>query len=110
MSTKPDLRKELKKARRGLATEEHEAKSAAICQQLRQVVDWPNQRALHVFDPILALREVDIRPLLAELSEEFPGLEIYTTHLIHGDWQHVSYEDKALTSLDDFDVIIVPML
>jgi len=100
--TKLELRKLLKTKRLELNPAERATKSDLIVSNLNKALDWSNLKAVHVFEPILELGEVDI--------SKFSGNDnLFTSRKIENKWQVVSLNGNAPVP-DGFDAVIVPML
>ena len=66
-SAKATLRERFRAARLALSPEEAAAHSAAICRRLADLPELRGAATVHVYWPIERRREVDTRPLIAEL-------------------------------------------
>jgi 5,10-methenyltetrahydrofolate synthetase len=108
--TKAEMREQLKQTRMALLPEEREAKSAALCEQLKSATDWAAIQSLHYFEPLITLKEVDTAAFLAWLQAEQPQVKLYTSRLIGGNWEIVSVADDQRAEAMLFDAILVPML
>lgn len=108
--TKADLRRELKRARLALSPEERQAKTTAIISRLWQVLEWFAVKAVHCFEPIERLGEVDISDFVTALQAEYSAIQLFTSRQIDGNWTVVSLADGKPASKSQLDVIIVPML
>jgi 5,10-methenyltetrahydrofolate synthetase len=108
--TKADMREQLKQTRMALSPEEREAKSAAICEKLKEASDWSIVQSLHYFEPLVTLKEVDTAAFLSWLQAEHPTVRLYTSRLIGGNWEIVSVADDQRAEAIQFDAILVPML
>ena len=92
----------LKDRRLSLSSEERAAKSELILANLNNAIDWSGMKAIHIFEPMLDLGEVDISKFAGEGS-------LFTSRKIDNRWQVVSLKGNAPVP-DQFDVVIVPML
>lgn len=110
MTTKTDLRRQLKQARLKLPGQERQARSQLINQRLLEIVDWPNVRTMHYYEPLIALGEVDISGFMTALGKAHPGIEMFTTRKFDDSWQVVPIDAESSEAAPEFDVIIVPML
>lgn len=106
--TKAKLRAQLKQARLGLSDAECTLKSRAINKRLKKLVDWPAVSAVHYFEPLRQLMEVDLSDLITYLEDNHSGIQLAAPHLINGAWQMVSAKSKKPPK--SFDIILVPML
>jgi 5-formyltetrahydrofolate cyclo-ligase len=106
--SKAELRQALKKSRLEITDAEHTLKSQAIVERLKRVVDWSKAGAVHYFEPIRRLLEVDISDLVTTLEDSYPDIQLFTPRLIDGTWQMISIKNKKPPA--SFDVIIVPAL
>lgn len=110
-STKPQLRESLKQARLALSPEDRQAKSRIISASLLDLADWSGVRALHCFEPIERLGEVDVSGFLDEVRKNHPAVDIYASRKIGGEWRIVQLGSGATdTDTPRFDAVIVPML
>jgi 5-formyltetrahydrofolate cyclo-ligase len=100
--TKHELRKLLKAKRLSLSQEERWDKSRAILARLHDVIDWDKVGAVHIFEPLIELGEVDV-------SGFVDHDELFTSRNIDEEWQMVAYRGGTPIP-KHFDVIIVPML
>jgi len=108
--TKVTLRSELKTDRLKLSGEVRQACSAVINECLLTVVNWPDVRYVHYFEPLLELGEVDIAGFLTALGQAHPQIDMYTTRKFDDVWQVVPIDAEQSVGTPEFDVIIVPML
>ena len=106
--TKVDLRAQLKQTRLELADVEHTLQSRAIAERLKQVIDWSQIKALHYFEPIRELFEVDTSDFITYIEDEYPDLHLSTSRKIEDVWELICVRGDKPS--DKFDVIIVPML
>ncbi len=104
------LRRQLQQARLMLTPEQRVAKSAAINDQLREVVNWASVATLHFFKPIERLGEVDLTAFITTLESEYPGIKLFTSKQFDKEWKTFSLDDAEHVTPLHFDVIIVPML
>lgn len=77
--SKAELRRELRQRRLALGVEEWERRCAAICDRLRALECLREARGVALFWPMLERREVDLRPLDAELRAR--GERVYQPFL-----------------------------
>jgi 5-formyltetrahydrofolate cyclo-ligase len=110
-SKKSELRKRLKQRRLELTNAEHTLMSRAICEGLTEVTDWSKVKAVHFFEPIRELLEVDLNNFISDLQDTYADMSFFTTKEIEGQWETVALQPGEVPdSFDGFDVIIVPML
>lgn len=109
MSTKSELRRQLKIARLSMTDAEHTLKSRAIIDRLKEAIDWSKVKSLHYFEPLKELLEPDISGFVVWLEDNYPDLCLYTPRKIGDEWEMVSVKGKG-PSPNQFDVILVPML
>jgi len=105
---KAALREQLREVRFELGQAERTVKSRTICRQLKDLYDWTKVRAVHYFEPMHHLQEVDLGDFVVWLEDNLPNTQLFTPKLVGTQWQMVSIKDKPAP--DKFDVIIVPML
>jgi 5-formyltetrahydrofolate cyclo-ligase len=105
---KAALREELRQVRFELSDAERTLKSRAICRHLKDLFDWSKIRAVHYFEPMRHLQEIDLGDLVVFLEDNCPGIQLFMPKLIGRQWEMVSIKDKPAP--EQFDVIIVPML
>jgi 5-formyltetrahydrofolate cyclo-ligase len=94
---KPDLRRQLKKARLAISEADRAAYSTAIVKQLKNLINWPEVKSLHYFEPFNSLGEPNISPFIVYLTDAYPQLKL------------VAANGKTPPT-EKFDVIIIPML
>jgi 5-formyltetrahydrofolate cyclo-ligase len=97
---KSSLRQKYKEIRLNMDRAEVEKKSQLICRRLLKEVDWASIKNLSAFQPITKLNEVDIKPLLADLRQDYPEIKI--TLLGQTTAEDIPQEK--------FDFILVPVL
>jgi 5-formyltetrahydrofolate cyclo-ligase len=110
MMEKPELRRQLRQERQTGKTEMLANASAAICERLLNACNWAAVESLHCFEPIDALREVDIAPFLENIQATFPSIQLFTSRRIGENWRVVSTETGVVADDIRFDAVIVPML
>ncbi len=99
----------LRDGRLAMPDAERAHKSLAIAGNLPATVDWSEVASLHCFQPLKALKEVDITPFIDRLQSEFPKIKLFTSRKIDGSWQIVAMDGER-AGQQAFDAIIVPML
>jgi 5-formyltetrahydrofolate cyclo-ligase len=107
---KDQLREKLQEARMALSAEERRHKSNAIAASLLQEVYWSKVAAVHCFEPIMHLGEVDLVDFVTALQTDKADVQVYTSRKIDGEWRVVSTATDEPVEPPEFDVIIVPML
>lgn len=105
---KADLRNRLKQARLKLSAAERTNASRAICERLKQSMDWSSVKSVHYFEPLHYMNEVDLGELVVWLEGEHRHIQLFTPKKIKGQWEMVSIKDGLAP--EQFEVIIVPML
>ena len=108
MSTKAELRAELKQARLEMSEANRTVKSRAINERLKGALEWSQVKSVHYFEPIKSLVEVDISGFIVWLEDDYPDIQLATTRQIGDKWEMISL--KSTPPPEKFDVIIVPML
>lgn len=106
--TKVELRQELKNARLNLSETTHKANSRATVERLKLTQKWADFSYIHVFEPLLALGELDISDFIKYL-ENLKGPKLFTSRQQGKEWSIVGLDGNA-TKEPDFDAVIVPML
>src|SRR4051794_9153705 len=107
-SSKAELRARLKFARLEMTDADRTLKSRAMCDRLKEVIDWSQIKSLHYFEPIKSLMEVDTGDFLTYLEDTYPDMHLATARKIGDHWEHIGIRGDAPS--DQYDVIIVPML
>lgn len=111
---KNDLRLQLKTSREKLSAGEIDAKSQAVTNKLKNLVNWSEITTLHSYLPLENQNEVDTHKLFEFLWGEHPHIICYTNRLQGGKWQDVKVEPGFLLTkinqLPKLNSIIVPML
>lgn len=108
MSSKKELRAQLKNTRLEMTDAERTLASRTIVERLKGAVDWTQIQTVHYFEPLHELMEVDISGLVVWLEDNYPALNLYAPRLIEGEWEMISIKD--VPAPEQFDVVIVPML
>lgn len=106
---KAELRVHLQQLRQNLPDAERLKLSQQICHRL-EAIDWSEDRALHCFEPIAKLGEVDITAFISKLQKEYPKIQVYTSRKIDDEWRIVSWKNQNIVQELQFDAVIVPML
>ena len=106
---KAELRSHLKQLRHSLSDTNHQILSRQICLRLEEI-DYSRVRALHCFEPIAKLNEVNINAFMADLQTQYPDIQLCTSRQIQGVWSVVSWQGHNASEALRFDAVIVPML
>lgn len=109
MSTKPELRRQLKEARLSMTDSEYTLKSRAIIERLKEAKDWSTVKTMHYFEPLKELLEPDISGFVVWLEDNYTEIRLYTPRKIGNKWEMIALKDKEPPP-EQFDVILVPML
>jgi 5-formyltetrahydrofolate cyclo-ligase len=117
------LRQKLKAERLSMSPDEVREQSIKVVDKLVTVIDWPQVKNLHIYMPIVSLREVDTWPLLRHIWQRYPYIEtaISPAHKTVGfqaikadlftKWEGSLPKPLVLLPADyKFDTIIVPAL
>ncbi len=110
MSTKQQLRRQLRLTRQSTPSTKRVTKSLAICEQLKKCTDWSRVDTLHYFEAIENLNEVDISPFVGYIRTAYPHIQLYTFRLVDHNWLTLSLNEGRTTTPITFNSIIVPML
>jgi 5-formyltetrahydrofolate cyclo-ligase len=106
------LRQRLKATRQALSLQNVTDASRAVAAHAANAISWSSVRTMHVYLPIQKQREVDTRPLVAQLRQDHPLLHIATWQSpVQGAtslWLHPEQESSELP--EKYDVIVVPLL
>ena len=105
MKTKATLRTELKAIRAAVPISDVVTKSQEIMSALVTVLKNIEFSTIHVYEPISKLREVDVSELF-----DLPGVALYTSRKLAGEWHIVSTLDDIAKITPRLDIVIVPML
>lgn len=114
--SKTTCRKALRQARLALPASARQTRSKAICDRLRQAVEWSAVRTIHCYEPIAQLGEVDVTDFIVALQAVYPKLQLFTSRQINNEWQIISVKTGIPVAAPPpvaphrFDIIIVPML
>ncbi|MEK7594176.1 MAG: 5-formyltetrahydrofolate cyclo-ligase [Patescibacteria group bacterium] len=100
--TKLALRQVLRRARLSIPEEDRQAKSAAIVASLTNAINWSEVGAIHCYEPLEVMGEVDI-------SGFTDGKQFFTSRLLDKKWQIVPINGDS-EAPQAFDVVIIPML
>ena len=106
---KAELRSHCKQLRSNLSEAERLVLSQSICSRL-ETINWSAVHALHCFESIKKLGEVDTDTFIAHIQKQYPKIQIYTSRRIDNTWKIVSWRDHTLAESLQFDAVIVPML
>lgn len=110
MQYKSDLRRRLIQQRLSLSEDQVDAKSALICQKVKGCIDPSNMYAVHYFEAITSLHEVNLSALINSLHTSFPNLLLHTSRKLDDQWLTVTSDGDRVTDTIRYDCIIVPML
>jgi 5-formyltetrahydrofolate cyclo-ligase len=106
---KADLRSHCKQLRSNLSETERLVLSQDICHRL-EAIDWSGMHALHCFEPITKLGEVDTGAFIAHIQKQYPNIQLYTSRGIDDIWKIVTWQPHTRAESLQFDAVIVPML
>jgi 5-formyltetrahydrofolate cyclo-ligase len=106
---KADLRSHCKQLRSNLSEAERLVLSQSICDRL-ETINWSEVRALHCFESIKKLGEVDTDTFIDHIQKQYPKIQLYTSRCIDNVWKIVSWQDHTPAESLQFDAVIVPML
>jgi 5-formyltetrahydrofolate cyclo-ligase len=98
--TKEALHQKYRQIRLIMAPRIIEQDSIIICRKLFREVDWSKIKKVCSYDPILDLKEVDIKPLLEYIEYKYPDIKI----------KLLPQRKNQKTPKTKFDLILVPCL
>lgn len=127
---KEELRRRFLRYRRSLSEEDYRRRSAAIVARAGELEELQAARTVHVYWPMLAQREIDVRPLVSHLEAQ--GAEIVlpvvvtfaagetptmshirhtgAEHLRANRWGILEPESGQKVAVDVLDAVVVPAL
>ena len=103
--TKNQIRTDVRAALSAIGTQEYQVKSQQICKFLKAMPLWSDLSVVHVFFPVIARREPDIRPFISYLMSK--GITIVlpvVRNFSRAPASEPRLEHLAVSSMDDLIV------